>query len=228
MGANRPKRGDGEKEDVGSRGTGARAPSALPREVRSSGVYPRDTHAAAAARQPQRPCTSFEDVYERHVRLVWSRLREAGVPESERDDLVQEVFLVINERIHKKGMPDEVAPVLLAITENQVRNYRRGRRRFLAKVDPQADGDAVATPSSRSSPERILARAEDQRMVMTALEKMPERAAEVLRMTDMNELSQREAAAELSCPEGTLRSRHHRARDYFRALIARLYKKDSR
>lgn len=219
---------DSAEEDVGSRGPGARAPSALPGEARSSGVYPSSSRAAEAAGRTQGPCTSFDDVYERYLRLVWARLRRAPDLENEMEDLVQEVFLVINERIQKKGMPDEVALVLLAITENQIRNRRRGRRRFLAKIDPEADADAVAQPSSRSSPERLLARAQQQRMVTTTLEKMPELAAEVLRLTDIDELSAQDAAARMSCPEGTLRSRHHRARDYFRALMARLYKKDPR
>jgi DNA-directed RNA polymerase specialized sigma24 family protein len=57
---------------------------------------------------------------------------------------------------------------------------------------------------------------------------MPKHHSRVLRLTEMEDLSQREAAARMRCREGTLRSRHHRARDYLRALFARLYKKDPR
>ena len=217
MGSNRPERDE------------PRA-SALPGEVRPSGVYPSGT-VAAPARLPsgsRGPRTPFEDVYERHFRLVWSRIYRAKDLESQWDDIFQDVFVVVNALIQKKRMPEDLPPLLVAITENQIKNRRRGQRRSHAQIDPDAAADSVAQPSSRSSPERLLDRARWRQVVTTTLDGMPEHHAEVLRLTELDEVSQVEAAARMSCAEGTVRSRRSRALDYIRALLARAYKKDSR
>jgi hypothetical protein len=94
-------------------------------EGRRSGVYASDR--PAAGRRDERLRSPFDKIYVAHERLVWWRLRrlltldEQGAAE----DVFQEVFLTMNEYLVKKGVPDDVPRVLLAITENQVRKGSR-------------------------------------------------------------------------------------------------------
>ncbi|MCI0632547.1 MAG: RNA polymerase sigma factor, partial [Actinobacteria bacterium] len=108
-------------------------------------------------------------------------------------------------------------PWLLRIVANQARNTRRGagRRAHLAlrASGHRPSGDAVPSPE-----EAVLAD-ERRRIVLTALETLPEADRDVLSCRYLAGLSERETATALGCRPGTVKSRTSRALDRLRAAL---------
>jgi RNA polymerase sigma-70 factor, ECF subfamily len=227
MRSNRPRSSDGDEEHGGVGGPGERAASAPPGEVRPSGVYVSDRPAAAEARPAPR-CTSLDDAYRRYRRPVWAALLAGRVEPDAVEDLVEAVFVGLIEQFHEHGMPADVPKLLFDLAAKEARSHRRRRQRHHRRTDAEAEPESVAVPSSRSNPERIYARAAWARALPTAIAEMPARAAALLRRIHFDEVSEKKAAAELNCLHGTVRVRHHRAKNDLRKRVLSHYEKDSR
>lgn len=69
---------------------------------------------------------SFDDVYATYVDQVARWVRLMGAPEAERNDLVQEVFVIVCRRLaHFEG--PSLAGFIYRITQRKVRDWRRLR-----------------------------------------------------------------------------------------------------
>jgi RNA polymerase sigma factor (sigma-70 family) len=66
------------------------------------------------------------------------------------------------------------------------------------------------------NPDEILAERERAELVWLALGKLPDEARQILVLCDMQGFSYAEVAAILNLPEGTVKSRLHRARNAFK------------
>lgn len=217
--------GAGDLEGPGARESYTRM---VPSEEWSSGTYARVERAfpdaGGLAPVAQGPCRSFEEVYQRYKRFVWSRIQRPWIEESEANDLFQKVFLIMHQRTLREGVPADVAPVLLAIIGNQICNCLRERERRARRFDGEVDADTM--PSSKPDPEQLCDRGDAKRKVATILARMPEDARLVFRLIEIDGLSLDEVAEMLDRPVGTLRVQLHRARARFCDLAKRLYKLD--
>ena len=104
-------------------------------------------------------------------------------------------------------------PWLLRIAANEARNRRRGegRREGLA-LRAAAASPGEAAPS----PEEAALAAERRRLLLDALEQLPERARLVLELRYLLGLSEDETAAALGIRRGTVKSRSARALERLR------------
>lgn len=138
-----------------------------------------------------------------HVRAVArSRCRSLGAPESEVEDIVQEVLLSIHL---KRGTWDETRPIgpwVAAITRNKLIDVlRRGGRHISVPIEDVMDS----------------LKAEDQtpdlsaRDIDTLLGHLKAQQREIVRSISLNGNSIRETAAELRMTEGAVRVALHRA-----------------
>src|SRR3954470_20159704 len=132
--------------------------------VRSSPATPRDFR-------------SFYDLWFEEV-AAW--IRALGGPEADRDDIVQEVFLVVRRRLADF---DGINPAgwLYRITQRQVRDFRR--RTWIKRIFTREHTDELEVlADDRSSPERALERKQNQRILHGLLSRMnvDRRAAFVL------------------------------------------------
>ncbi|QHF94332.1 RNA polymerase sigma factor [Streptomyces sp. NHF165] len=114
---------------------------------------------------------------------------------------------------------------LLTIMRRAERNRHRRRRPHLLD-DPDADLDRLASagrvdsPGSVASPEDLVVGGSFDHAVDAALDELPEKHRQVVRLVDIGGLSYAEAARLLDVPEGTVMSRLHRARRRIRTRLA--------
>jgi RNA polymerase sigma-70 factor (ECF subfamily) len=86
-------------------------------------------------RRPATRSSTFDDIYRTHFEDVRRWIRALGGPEAEREDLAQDVFLIVHRRL-----PDfdgqNIGGWLYQITRHRVRDFRRLRwfRLFLSKT----------------------------------------------------------------------------------------------
>nr|WP_281063239.1 sigma-70 family RNA polymerase sigma factor [Ancylobacter gelatini] len=146
-----------------------------------------------------------------YVRAVaLNRCRAAGAPESEGEDVVQEVLLAIHL---KRGTWDRVRPIrpwIATITRNKLIDaLRRRGRRVTVPIEDVIDilPDEAAAPDALPSGEldELIARLRE-----------PQRS--IVRWISLEERSVRETAQRLAMSEGAVRVALHRALKTLAAL----------
>jgi len=157
----------------------------------------------------------FEDVSRWIVAL--------GGVDADRDDIVQEVFMVVRRRL---ASFDGANPAgwLYRITRRQVRDFRRRSwvRHIFTKRRLEEPDDL---PHAGGTPAAALERKEDQRILHTMLAKMREERRSAFVLFEIEGLSGEEIARIQSVPVNTVWTRLYHARKEFFALAAKYQKR---
>jgi len=152
----------------------------------------------------------FSEFFRRHSpRLTRSLDRLSGDPDLAAD-VVQEAFV----RLYQRGsMPDAPDAWLISVALNLLRNFRStGRRRERLLVESgQAEGEVDPSPPAD---ERVAADETRQR-VRAAIDRMPERAGQLL-LLRAEGYSYRDLAIALGLNEGSIGTLVARAKESFR------------
>ena len=173
--------------------------------------------SATAPGQPlvtERP--SFETVYEENFDFVWRSLRRLGVPRSQVDDAVQEVFLVVHRRLDDFEGRSLVRTWLFGIAFRVARTLRRTRgRREAEPLDDHEVGCTAPTPADRTE------QAEAARLVYRLLERLDEDKRAVFILSELEEMTASEISEALGININTVYSRLRAARRGFEAALVR-------
>jgi RNA polymerase sigma-70 factor (ECF subfamily) len=167
--------------------------------------------------EPPPPVPSFQELCARYFEFVWKCARGFGSKSDEIDDVVQDVFLVVQRRHGDLKDPGLARSWIYSITRRVVSSQRRRRRERDARAVPEVD--------SLTSPERSpLAAAEhnlEVRVLSTLLDGLEERKREVFVLSEILEMSGREIAETIGVPMNTVYSRLRAAREEFDAAVQR-------
>lgn len=170
---------------------------------------------AALIAEAERTPSLFGVVFDRHFEAIHRYLeRRAGRDIA--DDLAGQVFCLAFEQRHRfQPLHDTARPWLYGLATNLLlkhwRHSARERQAFarLAIATTPAENDAAAAD------DRIDA-AQQGNLLRAALNRMPPADLDVVLLIAWEDLSYDEVATALGIPEGTVRSRLHRARRVIR------------
>lgn len=200
-----------------------RPPHRAPQSSRTSFIGDVGARTAAAASADEsvdatesplpvaRPQTAT--VYDAYAPFVWRSLQRMGVPESDLEDALQEVFIVVHRKLDQYDSDRaKLSTWLFGITLNVARKHRsRGRLTLGADVD--------AVPCDRPSQDTQLQHRQQAERLNLVLGKMrPEHSATFV-MFELEGLTCQEIADLTGVPVGTVYSRLHKARDQFKDLV---------
>ena len=175
--------------------------------------------AGDRARAGQDPRVEFRAIYDAWFDDVSRWIRALGGLEADRDDIVQEVFLVVRRRL-KAFDGNNIAGWLYRITSRQVRDARR--RAWVRHIFTRRRGrEPDVLPHAGGSPAALLERKEEQRVLHTLLAKMAEARRTAFVLFEIEGLSGEEIARIQSIPVNTVWTRLHHARREFFALAAK-------
>jgi RNA polymerase sigma-70 factor, ECF subfamily len=160
---------------------------------------------------------SFRELFEGHVAYVWNSLRRLGVPDRDRDDLTQEVFMTVHALLEDYDPSRPVRPWLFGIAYRIVLRYRRKSWRSHLLLD---DGQVASTETRHGGEAMSDAEARDLVARATAGVEITRRA--VFIMADVDGNSVPEIAEALGIPLNTAYSRLRLARDDFRKAVREL------
>jgi RNA polymerase sigma-70 factor (ECF subfamily) len=157
---------------------------------------------------------SLRGLYSDHAASVSRWASQFGIRPEDLEDIVQEVFLVVQRKLSGFEGKSSLATWIFKITYNVVRHRRRQDRwrKWLAGSSTEAAGHL---PSLRPGAYDELARAEQNDAVRRVLDGIPEKYRTVLCLFEMEELSCEEIAGLLDLKPTTVRVRLHRARQRF-------------
>jgi len=160
---------------------------------------------------PQR----LREVFEAHGAFVCRSLRYLGVREADLDDLLQEVFLVVHQRLSDYQEQGRVRAWLYSICTRVAHAQRRkhGRRRESAMVV-----DEAAAPTQLERVENREALELGWRLV----QQLPQAQREVFVLYEVEDMPMSEIAQALNCPLQTAYSRLHQARARILAEVQRM------
>jgi RNA polymerase sigma-70 factor (ECF subfamily) len=167
-------------------------------------VTARDDDSALVARMQQRDPHALAELYDRYGRLVYSLIlrvvRDTGIAE----DLVQETFLRVWNRVSGfDAQRGSVGPWLLAVARNRAIDYLRsagGRERNALEFDE------MDRPQLYCDMEKDLLASDKARRVKAAIDKLPANHRQVIELAYFEGLSQTEMAERMGQPLGTVKT----------------------
>lgn len=148
------------------------------------------------------PPRLFAAAYEAEFDGVWIYLRRLGVPASDLEDAVHDVFVVAHRRYATYDPARPLRPWLLGIAFRIAAQWRRQRRHEVAQAEP---GHDVADAAQRPDEEVAARQARSQLHAALARIDLDQRA--VLVMHDLNGIAAPEIATALDVPLNTVYSR---------------------
>ena len=164
---------------------------------------------------------AFEHLVRRHEARVFRFLLRMLGERAEAEDVAQETFLNLHRHGRRFRGEARFATFVYRVAANAALNRRRslGRRglRLRRLAERQAAGHDL--PASPRDPQAALEGAETERLVQRALLELPVRWRLPLVLYDIEGVAYGEIAQALGIPEGTVKSRIHRARRELREKL---------
>ena len=156
-------------------------------------------------------------VYQRELDYLIGSLRRLGVPFSDVEDVLHEVFLVMLTRWDDYDRARPVRPWLFGIAFRVASAQRRkGTREVL--------GDHYETEDPRERPDESASAVQNRALLLKALAQVPMERRAVLIMHEVDEVAMRDIANQLGIPLFTAYSRLRKARRELDAALGRLTK----
>ena len=168
--------------------------------------------------------TAFEKLVRRHERRVFSLVYRMLGSREEAEDVAQEAFLSLHRNGRRFRGEARFSTFVYRVAANAALNRRRtlGRRRAReeALVRRQDAGDDL--PAAPRDPEDAASGGEVQQRVQAALGELPADLRLAIVLYDIEGQSYSDIAQALRIPEGTVKSRIHRARTALRERLRSL------
>lgn len=160
---------------------------------------------------------AFEQLYHQHSAMVYNLCFRMVGNRQEAEDITQDVFLQAFRAIKRFRTESKVSSWLYRIAVNRCLNHER--REKLARwvsldgvLRHPEDGSAALTSPSHARPDRILERAETERMVNEAINSLPKRQRVAVLLRRYEGLSYQEVAGVMRCSVSSVQSLLHRAK----------------
>ena len=169
------------------------------------------------------PVPAIGEVYDTHVEFVARMARGLGVPTSGIDDVVQDVFLVVHEKLGSFEGRAQLKTWIARIVLNVVRTHRRAFSKRKG-MDPLDDEGAI-DPTGKT-PHQIALEREAVRLLGEILESMPEEQRAVFVLAEIEGLEMAEIAETLSVNVNTAYSRLRLARKTYERGVERVRARD--
>lgn len=171
---------------------------------------------------PSERDSAFREVFDAQASRVHRTLRALGVDTSALDDALQDVFLVVHDKLPAFVPDAQLSTWIYAITYRVAQNYRRRIRRTTHSA---LSGEEI---SLRESPESETATAEAARFVRDFCQSIPEEKRDVFVLCVLEERTVPEVAALLDVKLNTVYSRLRNVRAEFRERLLEKRKKEVR
>jgi RNA polymerase sigma-70 factor (ECF subfamily) len=167
---------------------------------------------------PARPTVELDRVFRTHFAFVWRVLRRFGLSETEADDGVQEVFLVVAQKLETYEERGAMRAWLFTVARQVASHARRAdsRRRRRDYLYP--------LPASAPDPYEMAERHEATVVVerfLNELGKESEDQALAFYLSEIEGLSATEIAAALGLPISTVYGRQRLSRREFQSFVRR-------
>jgi RNA polymerase sigma-70 factor (ECF subfamily) len=180
---------------------------------------PRDTELIERVRRGD--AAAFDLLVARHMRRAFSIAYRVLGHREDAEDVVQDAFLAVLEKIDTFEAGREFAPWFHRIVANRALTIRKARA--LRQTDPIPEEAA----SAAVSPARAAERAQLRDRLREALDALPERQRLIVQLFELEGFTGAEIGEMLEISAGTVRWHLHEARRALRDALASYDRKDA-
>lgn len=170
----------------------------------------------------------FDRLYELSGRYLYKIILDVVQDPHAAEDLLQETYLQIYQKIHTLQEPEAFHVWAGRIATNLcLRHIRRNRHEIPFPMEHDESGDlnsifdTAAEDNEAFLPENVLVDREQRRRIARILDNLPVEQKLTVQFYYYEEMSVREIAKIMDCPEGTVKSRLNYARQAIRAAVVR-------
>ena len=171
------------------------------------------------------PDAKFQEIYEGWFDEVVRWLYALGAPAADREDLAQEIFLVVRRNLRQFD-GGNLAGWLYRIAQLTVRDHLR-RSWFKNLVLRRQEIDLSKMPHAAASPARNYEEAEARRQFQRMTAKMSEKLRTTFVLFEVEGYSGEEIARIQDIPLGTVWTRLHKARKEFWKLVREQHEREA-
>jgi RNA polymerase sigma-70 factor (ECF subfamily) len=174
---------------------------------------------------------SFDILFDRYKARIYSFILRFVKDQKTAEDMFQETFIRVFRKARYFRHRAKFSTWLYTIAANLCKDElkkRRGRRNISLDAPAGRTTDEEhpfpriqAIPDSSNGPRALAEKRELSRLVLSALEELPENSRLVIELHLMHRLRYREVAEILGCPLGTVQSRMHNAVQLLRKKVQR-------
>lgn len=158
---------------------------------------------------------SFAVLYKEYVGFAWRSLRRLGVSESQLDDAVQEVFIVVHRRLESFEGRSHFRSWLYGIVRKVASEFRRRRSLQAVELPEALEADPSCGPFETTAKQQGLS------LLWALLDEMSPERREILVLKELEELSGPEIAELLDLDVENVYGRIRQARLQFSEAISR-------
>lgn len=162
---------------------------------------------------------AFDILVEKYYKKIYNLAYRFVGDAEEANDLAQEIFTAAYQNLKKFRGDAKFSTWLFQIATNRGKNrfkYLKRRGYFAGRgqqeTDEDRDSSQRAIPDYSTNPETLLAGKQIQKIVQDAIDDLDPDHKEIVILRDIEGFSYDEIAQMLNLPEGTTKSRLHRAR----------------
>jgi RNA polymerase sigma-70 factor, ECF subfamily len=168
----------------------------------------------------ERDESAFRELVEQYGDRVYNMTYRMLGSAEEAEDLAQEVFITVFKSIDSFRGESKFSTWLYRITANHCKNrikylarrHDRSKSEFDEALDPQTAAAAIAVPRGPVRPDVQLQGVELEQTLQELIAELDEEQRVLVVLRDIEELSYEEICQITGLPEGTVKSRLHRAR----------------
>jgi RNA polymerase sigma-70 factor (ECF subfamily) len=172
---------------------------------------------------------AFEQLVRRHERRVFGLMMRMLGDREEAEDVAQEAFLSLHRHGRRFRREARFSTFVYRVAANAALNRRRslGRKRAREEALARRQAAGLDLPASPRDPEDATVGAQIQERVQLALLELPDDLRAAVVLYDIEGQSYGDIARSLGIPEGTVKSRIHRARNALREHLRPLVRAES-
>lgn len=164
---------------------------------------------------------AFDEVYDRFGEMVYNLALRLSGNREEAADLTQEIFLRVYRHLGGFGGRSTLKTWVFRIAINHCRDRLSRHIPAMQPIDDSCEEGTVSIADPARGPEELAVAADQGRLVMEGLARLPQVFREAVVLRDLEGLSYEEIAEVLGVRVGTVRSRIARGRDHLRELLER-------
>lgn len=178
------------------------------------------------ARLRRREPSAFEQFVRQHQDRVYDFCVRMLADREEAFDLTQEIFISIHQNVERFRADAKLSTWVFRIARNHCLNRLKYlKRRGRGRSDDYGEANELAITESlggTAGPDQQLNRKRERDLVHRAIDALDEDQRSLVILRDVEGLSYEEIMEITELPEGTVKSRLHRAREKLGQVLARL------
>jgi len=158
----------------------------------------------------------YEQIYKTYQPKLKTLFNKQLLDKDQTEDLVQETLLKVWNKLDTYNDKYSMSTWIYTIAFNTLKNYYSSIRTHVTYSAEIRDNDHTL---SYDSPENILIAAEKEQDYINSVESLDDNFLQVYILKEVEGLSYKDISSQLNIPEGTVKSRLKRSRDYIKKEV---------